>query len=292
MAQHTSFSTLDTTYAIATYRYLRLGMMLTLALIALAVLVERAGAGCFQTSISAYYYTPASPVFVAGLVTIGMGMVVLKGSTEWEDILLNLAGMLAPVVAFVPTPGEGTCFSTPGTRPNIEANVANNVPVLVVGGVIGVVALLVVRALVRRDGGYVPHVSHTIGVVVSVAVLVAGFGWFLLARTSFVGNAHNVSAISLFACIVAVVWLNGRGYGDQQVREGHDRPAPYRNTYFLIAVLMIASFAVLYAVGRLTGSAHTVLWIEAALLVFFFWFWALQTWELWHDTIRDGAAVG
>ena len=66
-------------------------------------------------------------------------MVVLKGSTEWEDILLNVGGMLAPVVALVPTPGKGRCFSVAGAQPDIQSNVANNIPAIFVAGVVGLV---------------------------------------------------------------------------------------------------------------------------------------------------------
>ena len=74
-------------YTIKTYRYLRLAMLTMLVMLAAGVLIERAhnAAGCFQPSISDYYYTPAQAVFVASLITIGVCMIALKGSTEWED---------------------------------------------------------------------------------------------------------------------------------------------------------------------------------------------------------------
>jgi hypothetical protein len=60
--------------------------------------------GCFQTSISAYYYTPVHGIFIGALVAVGTCLICLRGNTDAEDILLNLAGMFAPVVALVPTP--------------------------------------------------------------------------------------------------------------------------------------------------------------------------------------------
>ena len=70
-------------------------------------------AGCLQPSISAYYYTPVGAVFIGVLVTMGVCLVALKGNTDGEDVLMNLAGMLAPGVAFIPTPDAGTCRSAP-----------------------------------------------------------------------------------------------------------------------------------------------------------------------------------
>ena len=41
---------------------------------------------------------------MGALMAMGVSMVVLKADNEVEDILLNIAGVLAPVVALVPTP--------------------------------------------------------------------------------------------------------------------------------------------------------------------------------------------
>ena len=66
---------------------------------------------CWQHSISAYYYTPVQLFLVGALVAIGISLIALKGSIELEDAVLNFAGILAPVVALVPTPNVGRCGS-------------------------------------------------------------------------------------------------------------------------------------------------------------------------------------
>lgn len=58
---------------------------------------------CVQRSLSAYYYTPAKPVFVGALLIIGFAMIAMWGMTWWEDAALNLAGLLLMVVALVLT---------------------------------------------------------------------------------------------------------------------------------------------------------------------------------------------
>ena len=100
---------------VKTYRYLRIAMVLLVLMLAASVLREAAAVGfdCAQKSLSAYYSPPARGVFVGALVAIGACLVVIKGSTDVEDVLLNIAGMLMPVVAFVPTPYEAACSSTP-----------------------------------------------------------------------------------------------------------------------------------------------------------------------------------
>ena len=42
-------------------------------------------------------------MFIGALCAIGALLIVYKGSKDTEDVLLNLAGILAFVVAFVPT---------------------------------------------------------------------------------------------------------------------------------------------------------------------------------------------
>src|SRR5680860_326649 len=96
-----------------TYRYLRIGLLFSVLMLGISIVVERVMIECWQTSISGYYYTPVRAVFVSSLVVTGVAMIAIKGQGV-EDLMLNIAGMLAPVVAFVPTQNvsEG-CWSSP-----------------------------------------------------------------------------------------------------------------------------------------------------------------------------------
>ena len=94
---------MDRDTALDTYRYLRGGIPVMLVMLGAALIIERARATCWQTSISAYYFTAAHAVFIGAICAIGTLLIVYKGSTDTEDVLLNLAGILAFVVAFVPT---------------------------------------------------------------------------------------------------------------------------------------------------------------------------------------------
>lgn len=275
-------------YTIKTYRYLRLAMVTLLVLIAAAVLIEHGHTHprCFQPSISDYYYTPAQAIFVSALVTIGVCMVALKGSTEGEDILLNLGGMLAPVVALVPTPQDATCSSVSEVVPDIPANVANNIPALFVAGVIGLGVVVLFAVSDRRQGSSTWDGRHTFGMLVAAAVLLGGFGWFLWGRESFIGNAHYGAALPLFGSIVAVAVINARGFA--QRRSGTtDRRHVYRNRYFVIAVLMVVLPVLEWLASLVVTWDHLVLGVEATLLVLFATFWLLQTQELWSQGVRD-----
>src|SRR4051794_20252797 len=137
-------------YAIKSWRYLRLAMIALVVGLASSVLFEwgKGGRSCFQSSISAYYYTPVRAVFVGALLAIGVCLVCLRGNRDLEDLALNLAGVSAAVVALVPTPNVGLCTSAPAERDTVAHNVANNVFALLIVGAVG---LLVVLGLALRD---------------------------------------------------------------------------------------------------------------------------------------------
>ena len=137
------------TAAITTYRYLRISMVGAVLLLAVSIAIERAQVDCWQTSVSAYYYTPVRAIFVGVLMAVGLCLIAIKGSTTWEDATLNAAGMLAPIVAVVPTSDVGTCWSqTPRPLPVnddgqladwVVANIDNNITALIVTGIVGLV---------------------------------------------------------------------------------------------------------------------------------------------------------
>src|SRR6266705_2138388 len=96
---------------IKTYRYLRIGMIGAVVLLAVSIAIERSKVSCWQTSISAYYYTPVRAIFVGTMIAVGLVLIVYKGRRPGEDVCLNFAGMLAPVVAVAPTTDVGKCWS-------------------------------------------------------------------------------------------------------------------------------------------------------------------------------------
>jgi hypothetical protein len=110
--------------ALATYTSLRLAAVGVIAALFISMYVEYRGgdpAYCLQKSISAFYYTPVQFVFVGALCAMGLVMITLWGKTAWEEGWFNLAGLLAPVVAFVPTSKSNGCGLVPG-----NATVAQN----------------------------------------------------------------------------------------------------------------------------------------------------------------------
>ena len=268
---------------ILTYRYLRVAMVALVCGLGASVMVEgwRQNPRCWQTSISAYYYTPAQAMFVGTLIAMGTAMVVIKGSTAIEDTLLNGAGMLAPIVAFVPTPYVAGCNSQTIEEAAKRAGVENNVTALVLLGIIG---LAITPVLAHRDSTWRSR-QFRWGYPATVAVFIGTALWFWLARDSFIESAHYAAAIPLFGCIVAAAVSNAFGLRAHQTSMGKES-ASLRNRYSLLAAAMVIAVALMGSYKIAFGWEHGVLFIEATVISLFGVFWVLQTHELWSSTVR------
>lgn len=284
-----------------TYRYLRIGIVGAVLFLSAAVLIERSNVdGCWQTSISAYYYTPARAVFVGALMAIGFGLIVIKGSPGLEDALLNVAGMLAPVVALVPIGNPGTCWSIePNPLPThknaagmnvldkwVVRNIENNVQALLWAGLAGLLVAAVIAGVAFVVGtrrGEQPTLSTLWtgpqrGTFYS---LLGALGLVLVGALAFAHwdrfdeNAHGLAAYTMFGCLAAAAAVNAWQCHKLQRRW-------YVRLYGLIAVLMAAA-ALLILVD---DWHHKTLVLEMVEIGLFAAFWIVQTRELWHSTIR------
>jgi hypothetical protein len=262
-------------HAAMTWRYLRVAMVLLAAGLFVAIAIEwsRADPDCFLTSISGYYWTPVHGYFIGALVSIGVCLFCLKGNTPAEDILLNLAGMLAPVVAFVPTVDDDACRSVPRVIEHNEAGIVNNVEALFWVGGFGLVVLLVLAAFRR------PTKSEVVGFFVALALVGFGFYVFRSDQGAFLEHGHNWAAIPMFFFIFLAVVTNAWRVRRTAVARG------FGYGYAAIAALMFVSAVVLW----FAAGSHRVIWIEFTQIVLFAVFWTVQTWELWEPGLRPTA---
>jgi hypothetical protein len=242
-------------------------MILLVFGLAVSVAYEIVRTGCAKSSISAYYYTPGRGFFVGALIGIAACLVCLQGSTTAENILLNLAGAFAPVVAFVPTPDHGGCRSIESATEDSAANIANNVHALFV---VGAAALVFIALMSRRDP---PARASLIASAATAAVWVAALAVFELVRPFFDDHAHEAAALPMFLCITAVVAINAFHYKA-------DTNGTLRNRYAAIAVGMGAAIAA-YFVGWALDWSNRTIFVETALLALFALFWTFQTLHLW-----------
>jgi len=264
--------------AVDTYRLLRFGILAAVIMLFCSVGYERFQVDCLQTSISAYYYTPVRSILVGALIAIGLCLIVIKGRGDFEDIMLNLAGMFAPVVALVPTSDAGECYSirqSPDpTKPNgaladwVVANIKNNIFALLLTGAVALIAAFVFAFLTGSRSQALkptrPLGRVNISLLVSLLVLLVGsvlfFNW-----EGFKTHSHFVAALLMFVFFAIVVAQNAFRY------RGHT----FGMIYGVTLVLMVLSSALALL------PAHAVLWLEVAEIVLFAFFWAVQTVQLW-----------
>jgi hypothetical protein len=272
-----------------TYQYLRVAMVGVVVLLAASVLFERAEVDCWQTSISAYYYTPVRAIFVGGLMAIGLSLIVIKGDWAWEDSFLNFAGMFAPLVAVVPTSTAGTCWSIEpdplpiedgSLAPWVIANIDNNMKALIVVGIGGLVVATVLGLLTGqlqaalREGKWGTRVG-----LIGAAVIVLGTWLAFAAWDDFYTKAHSAAAIAMFVFLALVVMINAwKHWEDKGV---------YFWIYAIIAALMVIVAGVIFAVK--SEWDHAVLVLEAAEIALFAVFWLVQTVEHWDGGQPEAA---
>jgi hypothetical protein len=269
-------------FAVKTYRYLRWSIVVVVLSMISAVAIERVRAGCFQGSLSAYYYTPVRAVFVGGLVAIGVSLIAIKGSTNREDVLLNLAGVLAPIVAFVPTKPPGSaCPSTATLDAAAKLNIDNNVLAFAVGGLAALVLAFGVGRMMRKPtiGKFDPR--SLVVLAAGAVILVVGLVWYFGFRDNFLDHAHMGAAVAMFSVVAVVIALNALH------RRAHGKSWLW---YAGISAAMPISAAVLGAVAAIdTDWHHFVLWLELVELGAFGLYWVLQTFEHWDGGVPTGA---
>ena len=305
---------------IKTYRYLRIGMIGAVVFLAASIAIERSKVDCWQTSISAYYYTPVRAIFVGSLIAIGLSLIVYKGRSTWEDVFLNFAGMFAPVVAIAPTTDVGKCWSlAPTPRPLgadgslnewVVTNIDNNINALLIAGVVGlivaaIIAIVVilknarkarkkglswrksVLARVERDEVEEGDVKKDgRGTILSLVVtfLVLLIGWLLIENWGdFNTRAHGFAALLTFVFLIGAIVA--------KVREQHwDQRDKWFWIYTTVAGLMVLG-GILISTMRMFGE-HTVYALETYELALFAFYWIVQTAENWKEKVIPTEPVG
>jgi hypothetical protein len=267
-----------------TYRYVRLGIIGAVFAIFVALVAYGTTVG-WPTSISALYYTPANTVFVGSLFAVSLGLLALSGHSV-EQALLDLAGVVAPLIAIVPTAiGDndvpGMVTGCPGDVPCVPdyflpAIGIGMVTFAVVGGA-GVV-LAVILALVQRT------ISRglLLAIAVAAAIILGMTLWWALDPASFVPSAHLVATIALlgFMALASIAAASASDAGS------------YRAVYAVIAILIVVTLLFILAVTlfhlggvdlvEVTG-APLILIGEVIALGLFAMFWLAQTAQKWEE---------
>lgn len=250
-----------------TYRYLRFALLALLLALGVSVVAETIREG-WQTSISAYYYTAAGPIFIGVLTCIGVCLVAIRGYTDAEDVCLNLAGISAPMVAFVPTPEHG---HTPD-----EHAIVNNALTYLAVLAVGYVVVLVAGLRSRAQGAPWPSRWGVAGLVSVPVAWAVGLCWILVDRGAFAAHAHALAATLTFVPFIGVVLLN-TDWGVRVLARQGSSPTRFDTAYWAI----LAGFVLVAVVfGALWWWHYAMLGVEISLLVLFALFWVLQSIDL------------
>lgn len=273
--------------ATKTYRYLRLGMVGAVVLLAASIVIEHVAVGdCWQTSISAYYYTPVRAIFVGALMVVSFALIVIKGRTPSEDGFLNAAGMMAPIVAVAPTTDVGRCWSVPPNplpiNPDgslagwVTSNVENNFHALLIAAALGLVVSVVIAVLDDRGvgGPREPLGATKILMFVGNAVALLAGWWAIVNWDDFFTKAHGYSAVALFVFLIHVVAGRAYAHRNQPTRA-------YFWLYTAVTVVMVAGGGFFW-LSRIFEE-HTVFAVETLEISAFALFWLVQTWESWGE---------
>jgi hypothetical protein len=288
--------------ALRTYTALRLGSVGVIAVLTVAIIREYDTAGhCLQGSISAYYFTSVQSVFVGTLLTLGLVMIVLWGKTAFEDGVLNLAGLLAPVVAFVPTKDTNKCGLTDATGGGvtttqekhdvIKANydaITNNMfaYLAVVGAIIVVVAVVGAVAYAKQWEAITLHPVAFWAPLALALVFWLFIGYkFLNALPWIRENAHEFSAKTMFGLIILVV-LNVGVQKWSGKHETNGKQPRWAFAYWTLAALMLIGAVAIPALAESLGDqfdSHRTFWLEAWEIGLLAVFWGLQTADRWKE---------
>ena len=275
--------------AVKTYRYLRISMVGAVVLLGVSILIERSNVDCWQTSVSAYYYTPVRVIFVGVMMAIGLCLIVIKGSTTWEDATLNAAGMLAPIVAVVPTTDVGVCWSqSPGPLPVdddgnlagwVMANADNNITALLITGIAGLLVAAVIASIATNNVRAIAEVGEPgmrLGLLAAMVFLLSG-GVLFVVWDDFNAHAHGIAAVLMFLFLALAVG------GNAWERRSDAGRRTYFWLYASIAAAMLIAPAIMFPLG--SSWAHMVLILEATEITLFAIFWLVQTREHWGETV-------
>ena len=294
-----------------TYLFLRFGLVGTGIAILLAVaftpsgyLVDGEGT---LPSISHYYYTPARIVFTGALCAAALAMIAIAGKGV-QSYLLDLAAVLAPLIAIIPTPtlpGEVGVDAQLQDCPGAERCIpADQFPYVATGFqvwlwmTIAVLALTSLWALYQRfaKGRDFPKPFWIVLALAFVVWLAYLLVWSIPDQELLRRFGH-VAAATLFSLLIITVAIIEAW---RQWSDRHDPTPPpppaffpravYAGIYLFLGVVMAIDIAIAGLIlaewfpPAEWGVTNAVFIVEFVGLAAFAVFWVVQTAEHLRDS--------
>jgi hypothetical protein len=276
-----------TPITLAIYRDLRIGSGVTLAMLAVAVFIERGMATCWQGALSEYYYTSAHSIFIAALLGTATLFFVYRGSSDTEDALLTLAGVAAMIAALVPQVRPIVCgpYGVPKEF-DVEALVRPNVWAVVVALVLG--WSLTFWQQKRHPGG---QQTRTLGGTLALyflrLVVAVGLIGLIFFRPQFLHYAHGAAGVLMLSAFILTVFSTSYLAGKET-----DPPALpiFRRFYWIISRTMLVTLIGVLLLHRFHPDWIGNVWItvlEGSLILEFAAYWVVQSIDLWNTPDRS-----
>ncbi|TFD24040.1 hypothetical protein [Cryobacterium lyxosi] len=295
-----------------TYLFLRFGIVGTVVAILLAVffftpddyLVHD---GQTLPSISHYYYTPARIVFTGALCAASLALLAIAGKGV-QSYLLNLAALLAPLIAIIPTPvlpsEVGPAAQLANCPSTIDCIPADQLPYVATGFHIWLIISIAV-IIVALGWNVWHHINKSRRVPEAFRVILAlGFAvwilyfalWNVPGQDLFRQYGHVAAAGVFFILIATVTVIEAwRQWAD---RDDQSEPPPpaffhrrmYSGIYLALGVIMfldiIAGTLILTKFIRPEDwqIGNSVFIVEVVALAAFAVFWLVQTAEHFKDS--------
>lgn len=274
-----------------TYRNLRIGIGSVVIVVMVSVGVAAQSVGVLS-SISAYYYTPARTMFVGALMAASLGLLTISGR-GFQRVLLDTAGLLAPLIAILPTPiGNNTVPGLDAGCPPgrlcvpqaFHADVANGIYTFVIVGTVVVVVILILSRTKSVD------LRSVAGSLVAAAAVLAAVIWLWQREPELLLNlGHVVAAAGFFLMIsAAAVVVVFPGVDRSKSKEPGKVPSKsFRTMYLIIAAGFVIDIAIVASVivnGNVDSFTIPVILVcELVALGLFLLFWILQSFPKWTD---------
>jgi hypothetical protein len=296
-----------------TYLFLRFGLVGTGIAIFLAVVFTPSGylpdGEATLPSISHYYYTPARIVFTGALCAAALALVVISGKGV-QSYLLDLAALMAPLIAIIPTPtapGEVGREAQLGDCPDGGVCIpADQFPYVATGFqvwlwmTIGVLSAAFLWGLYQRFAK-ARHFPKPFWVILCLAFIV-WFAYLLLwsiPDQEMLRRFGHVAAACLFSGLIITVAVieAWRQWADRYDPTPPPPPAyfsrpVYAGIYLVLGLIMSIdivvaglTLAVWFSPAE-SGAGNAVFIVEAVGLAAFAAFWVVQTAE--HARDSDG----
>jgi hypothetical protein len=281
-----SDSTSSTPILLTVYRDLRVGLAVTMAMLAAAIVIDVIQKkGCVQGALSEYFYTPAHSVFIATLIGFATLFFVYRGSSGTEDALLTLAGVAALIAALVPQGRPELC--APSFVPEAfktEVIVRPNVWSVVVALILGWSVTWWKNRPNRRE--QTRSAGATLALYFLRLVVAVGLLSLIFRKDWFFIHAHGAAGVLMLSAFIATVFTTAH-LAKKEDRSTKRRD--YRGFYTWIARLMLVTLIGVITVHVTRPDWFRVPWVsvlEAALILEFLAYWVVQSIELWDTPDR------